>query len=84
MQLQSLDWGDPLEEGMATHSGVLAWRIPQIEEPGQATVHRVTKNQTPVKQVSTHSNSTGNSAQCYVKSWMGESLGEKGCMYTYG
>ena len=32
-------WGDPLEEGMATHSSVLAWRIPWTEEPGglQAT-----------------------------------------------
>ena len=33
MQVQSLDWEDPLEEGMATHSGVLAWRIPWTEEP---------------------------------------------------
>ena len=30
----SLGWGDPLEEGMATHSSILAWRIPQTEEPG--------------------------------------------------
>ena len=29
-----LDWEDPLEEGMATHSSVLAWRIPWTEEPG--------------------------------------------------
>ena len=27
-------WEDPLEEGMATHSGILAWRIPWTEEPG--------------------------------------------------
>ena len=27
-------WGDPLEEGMATHSSTLAWRIPWTEEPG--------------------------------------------------
>ena len=26
--VQSLGWEDPLEEGMATHSGILAWRIP--------------------------------------------------------
>ena len=31
---QSLDWEDALEEGMATHSSVLAWRIPWTEEPG--------------------------------------------------
>ena len=30
---QSLGWEDPLEEGMATHSSILAWRIPWTEEP---------------------------------------------------
>ena len=30
----SLGWEDPLEKGMATHSSVLYWRIPQTEEPG--------------------------------------------------
>ena len=30
----SLGWEDPLEEGVATHSSVLAWRIPWTEEPG--------------------------------------------------
>ena len=33
-RVQSLGWEDPLEEGMATHSSILAWRIPWIEEPG--------------------------------------------------
>ena len=33
-QVQSLGQEDPLEEGMATHSSILAWRIPWIEEPG--------------------------------------------------
>ena len=28
-------WEDPLEEGMVTHSSILAWRIPSIEEPGR-------------------------------------------------
>ena len=28
----SLGWGDPLEEGMATHASILAWRIPYTEE----------------------------------------------------
>ena len=32
---QSLDWEDPLEKEMATHSRVLAWEIPWIEEPGR-------------------------------------------------
>ena len=31
----SLDWEDPLEEGMATHSNILAWRIQWTEEPGR-------------------------------------------------
>ena len=34
MQVQSLGWEDPLEEGMATHSNILAWRIPWTEDPG--------------------------------------------------
>ena len=33
-QLRCLGQEDPLEKGMATHSSVLAWRIPWIEEPG--------------------------------------------------
>ena len=35
MQVQSLGQEDPLEEGMATHSSILAWRIPWTEEPGR-------------------------------------------------
>ena len=34
MQVRSLGQEDPLEEGMATHFNVLAWRIPWIEKPG--------------------------------------------------
>ena len=33
-QIRSLHWEDTLEEEMATHSSILAWRIPQTEEPG--------------------------------------------------
>ena len=33
--VRSLGWGDPLERGMATHSSILAWRIPWTEEPGE-------------------------------------------------
>ena len=32
--VQSLGWEDPLDEGMATHSSILAWEIPWTEEPG--------------------------------------------------
>jgi len=34
MRVQSLGWEDPLDEDMATHSSILAWRIPWTEEPG--------------------------------------------------
>ena len=33
-QVRSLGWEDALEKGMATHSSILAWRIPRTEEPG--------------------------------------------------
>ena len=35
MRVQSLGWEDPLEEGMAAQSSILAWRIPWTEEPGR-------------------------------------------------
>ena len=41
-----LGWEDPLEEGMATHSGILAWRIPLDRAVWQASVHGVAKSQT--------------------------------------
>ena len=45
-RVQSLGLEDPLEKGMATHSSILAWRIPWTEEPGGATVHGVAKSHT--------------------------------------
>ena len=44
--VQFLGWEAPLEEGMATHSSILAWRIPMDREALPATVHRVAKGQT--------------------------------------
>ena len=41
--IRSLGWDDPLEEGIATHSSILAWRLPETEEPGRLTVHSVCK-----------------------------------------
>ena len=35
MRVRSLIWEDPLEEGTAAHSSILAWRIPWTEEPGR-------------------------------------------------
>ena len=44
MQVQSLDWEDLQEEGMATHSSILAGESPWTEEPGRLhTVHRVAR-----------------------------------------
>ena len=42
--VQSLGWEDPLEEGMATHSSILAWRISMARETWWAIVHGVTKS----------------------------------------
>ena len=40
-QFQSLGWEDPLEEGIATHSSILAWRIPMDRGAWWATAHGV-------------------------------------------
>ena len=42
-QVQSLGREDPLEEGMATHSSTLAWKIPMDRGAWKATVHRFTE-----------------------------------------
>ena len=44
--VRSLGWEHPLEEGMATHSRILVWRIPMDRGTWQAAVHGVTKSQT--------------------------------------
>ena len=44
--VQSLGWEDHLEEGMATHSSILAWRVPLDRGAWWATVHGVTKSRT--------------------------------------
>ena len=46
-QVQSLGREDPLEEGMATYSSILAWRVPWTEEPGRPrTVLRIAESDT--------------------------------------
>ena len=44
--VRSLGWKDLLEEGMATHSSILAWGIPLDRGACWATVHRITKSWT--------------------------------------
>ena len=53
MQVQSLGWEDPLEEGIATHSSILAWSIPWTEEPGQLWSIG-SQSWTQLKQLSVH------------------------------
>ena len=50
-RVQSLGQEDPLEEGMVTHSSILAWRIAWTEEPG-GLVHGVAQSWTRLKQLS--------------------------------
>ena len=48
--VQSLGWEDPLDEGMTTHSSILAWRIPSHGRGAwQATVHGVVKSCTRLR-----------------------------------
>ena len=47
--VESLGWEGPLEEGMATHSSILAWRIPMDRGAWRATVHAVTKSKTQLR-----------------------------------
>ena len=51
-QVRSLGWEDPLEEGMATHSSIRAWRIPWTEEPGGLQSMGSQKSWTRLKQLS--------------------------------
>ena len=52
--VRSLSWEDPLEEGMATYSSILAWRIPMDRGAWWATVHGVTKSQTRLSNYAQH------------------------------
>ena len=54
MQVRSLGWEDALEEGMATHASILAWRIPKERGTWRATVHGVTKELDMTERMSTH------------------------------
>ena len=54
--IQSLVQEDPLGKRMATHSSILAWRIPMDRGAWRAIVHRVAQSQTQLKQLSTYIN----------------------------
>ena len=63
MQVRSLGWEDPLEEGMATHSSILAWRIPWTEEV-QSMGHK--ESDTTERLCTRHSGSDGKESACNV------------------
>ena len=54
MWVQSLSQEDPLQEEMASHSSILSWRIPMDRRVWGATVYRVLKSWTQLKQFSLH------------------------------
>ena len=49
-----LDWADPLEEALATHSSIFIWRIPKHRGTWRATVHSVSKESDMTERVSAH------------------------------
>ena len=57
--VQSLVWEDPLEEGTATHSSILAWRIHMDREAWRATVHGCRKEPETTGQLSAHTHTEG-------------------------
>ena len=57
--VRSLGWEDPLEEGIATHSGILVWRIPVDRGPWWAMVHEVAESEM-TKRLSTRTCTLGN------------------------
>ena len=65
MRVQPLGWEDPLEEGMAVHSSILAWRIPWTEEPGGLWSIEL-QSLTQLKQLSMHA-CTNDVTVIYVK-----------------
>ena len=51
--VRSLGWEDPLKKGMATHSSILAWKIPWTEEPGGLQSMGLQKSQTQLSDKAT-------------------------------
>ena len=62
--VQFLGWKDPLEEYLATHSSIAAWRIPMDREAWWATVHGVAERLTRLKLLSTAQTNNYNRILC--------------------
>ena len=67
-KVRSLGREDALEEGMATHSSTLAWRIPMDRGAWQATVHRVAESWTQMKQQAR--------SHTHLSKWLREALNQ--------
>ena len=65
-RVQSMGWEDPLEEGMATHSSILVWRIPWTEEPYRVGL----QSRTWLKWVSKHAHTLSEANQCILMTLM--------------
>ena len=77
--VRSLGWEDPLEKGMATHSSVLAWKIPWTEEPGGL---QSTGSQRVRQDWATENRTAGpDESQCYISSlWVDSERGPSGAL----
>ena len=64
--VQSLGWEDPLEEGMATHSSILAWRIPMDRGAWRAAIHGIAKNWTRLSDSGQHSTAQEGPLKSYL------------------
>ena len=62
-----LGWENALEEGMAIHSSILAWRIPWTEEAGGAWFIETQKSRSQLKQLSMHAHKNDNKNPQFVK-----------------
>ena len=68
-QLQSLGGEDPLEEGMATHSSILAWKTPQTEKPGRLQSMGSQKSQTWLKWFSKQAHTVLGKLMGIMRTW---------------
>ena len=64
MQVGSLGWEGPLEEDMANHPIILAWRIPMDRGAWRSTVHRIAKSRMQLKRLSMHARRVTNVTYC--------------------
>ena len=64
MQVPSLGREDALKEGMATHSSILAWKIPWTEEPGRLESIGVAKSETQLSLTHTHTHTHTHTDAC--------------------